>query len=169
MVRAADGSIEVIKGPNESSHSHAPNREESTADKITTGIKRKAEEHPEQRPAQLLRNELQGVSPGVLSQMPEQPAIVRTIRRVRRRNMPANPKSLADIDVIPDLYQKTLVGEQFLLYDSEVHGQQRADDDSDSDDNLGDDDDDDAGQAAAQQPRRVLVFATRRNIEKNDE
>ena len=56
-----EGNIEVIKGLNDSKHSHPPNREETAAEKITARIKRKVEEHLEQHPAQLLRTELQGV------------------------------------------------------------------------------------------------------------
>ena len=54
----------------------------------------KAEDHPEQPSAQLLRAELHRIPGGVLSQLPEQPAIVRTIRRARRKNLPPNPRAL---------------------------------------------------------------------------
>ena len=90
-VNAADGSIEVQRGPTESEHSHAPNVDENEAQILTSRIKRRAEDHPEERPAQMLRSELQNVEPEVLSQMPEQTALVRRIQRTRRKNMSANP------------------------------------------------------------------------------
>jgi len=46
----------VWNGPQESPDSHAPSREENAAAKITAAVKRKAEEHPEQPPAQLLKS-----------------------------------------------------------------------------------------------------------------
>jgi len=159
-IRAADGGIEVVKGPKKSKHSHPPNREESATGKLTSQIKRKAEDHPEQPPTQLLRAELQGIPGGVLSQLPEQPATVRTITRARRKNLPPNPRTLEDTDEIPAVYRLTLVGEQFLLYDSKVDGAGRPDADDDDDD-----DSEEEGEALAQQPRRLFVFGTRKNIE----
>jgi len=54
--------VALVKGPAESKHSHPPNQEGSEAEKLTVRMKRKAEEHPELRLAQLLRSELQGTS-----------------------------------------------------------------------------------------------------------
>jgi len=67
LERLVDGNIEVIKGPSELKHSHPPNREKTAAEKIMAWLKRKAQEHPEQPPAQLLHTEVQGVPSGVLS------------------------------------------------------------------------------------------------------
>ena len=133
LERVVDGNIEVIKGPNESKHSHPPNREETAAEKIIAQIKRKAAEHPEQRPAQLLRTELQGVPSGVLSQLPEQTALSGTVRRTRRKNLPPNPQTLSELEDVPDIYKKTLVGEQFLLYDSRSNGLTQSDSSPDED------------------------------------
>ena len=143
-INASHKQLQVTQGPNESPHAHPPNREECASEKLVSALKRKAEEHPHQRPGQLLRTELQGVSVGVLSKLPEQPALVRTIQRVKRKNMPATPNSLADLLEIPQTYQKALVGEQFLLYDSGSKEEEEEDEEG---------------------PRRVLVFTTRKNIE----
>lgn len=158
IVNVSDGNIEVLKGPTDSSHSHPPDREEVAAEKLIQGIKRKAATQPELRPAQLLRCELQGTSGAVLSQMPEQTALLRTVRRVRSKNSIPNPKSLADLGELPADYQKTLLGEQFLMYDSLTDAHDDRDTDDEEEEGLSNDEEE-------QQPRRVLVFATRRNIE----
>ncbi len=59
--------IKIFKGPEESLHSYPPNVDENIADQLPTSVERKAEEHPEQPPAQLLQTELQGVPDEVLS------------------------------------------------------------------------------------------------------
>ena len=84
---AADGVLDVVKGPKESPHSHPPNQEASAAEVIRTQTKQKAVEHLKWSLAQLLRTELQKISKAVLSQLPKQPAIVRTIRRARQSNL----------------------------------------------------------------------------------
>ena len=153
----ADGEpVEVFK---ESVHSHAPNVDENSAEQLAKSLKRKAEEHPEQPPAQLLCQELQGVEDKVLSQLPSQPALVRAMQRIRRKELPAAPRKLEDVGEIPERYQKTLVGEQFLLHDSGPPDCQRDDADDSPEDT-------DAEDEPTQPVRpRVLVFATRKNIE----
>lgn len=155
----ADGlPVVVFKGPDKSVHLHPPNVEQNVASKLTQSLKRKAEEHPEQPPAQLLRTELQGVPEEVLSELPSQPALIRTLQRVRRKELPADPLKLSDLKDIPDRYTKTLVGEQFLLHDSGPP----ADSDSDSDEE--DSEEEDEGEERPPHDR-VIVFATRKNIE----
>ena len=61
------------------------------------------------------------------------------MRRARRRNLPANPVSLEDFNEVPGRFQRTLRGENFLICDSD-----------DVDEEI---------------EGRVLVFATRRNLE----
>ena len=63
----------------------------------------------------------------------------KSARRERRKNAPLNPKSLADLEDIPEVYQRTFDNDNFLLYDSKAH--------------------------AEIAHGRVLVFATRRNLE----
>lgn len=86
-------------------------------------------------PAQILRLELPEVPAEVLAQLPEREQLKKSIRRVRKKTFPANPKSLEDLDDLPDRYKRTFVGENFLINDTnDVNG-------------------------------RVLVFSTRRNME----
>ncbi len=68
---ATDEEIVVIRGPVESSHTHPPTQEQCKAEEVLTWVKRKAEEHPEKPPAQLLHNELVDVSADVLSHLLE--------------------------------------------------------------------------------------------------
>lgn len=130
-----DGGIVVIRGPQESAHSHPPDQEECESEVHVHAVKRKAKEHPEQPRAQILRTHLSVVRPEVLSHLPERESLKRAMRRQRRRGLPPNPKSIQDVGRIPERYTKTLLGEQFLLFDS------------------GEGED------------RVLGFATRKNVE----
>lgn len=148
-----DEEVIVLRGPKDSPHTHPPNREEAAADVVMEKIKRKAELHPEQPPAQLLRTELAGVPAGVLSQLPDQPALAQTVRRTRRRHLPANPTSLSALRELPDRFKKTLLGENFLLYDS---GADQAIDESEQDEDSHEETD---------KRNRVIVFGTRRNVE----
>ena len=54
----------ACKGPNESPHSHAPNHDAVAAEKALTRMKRKAEEHPEMPPVQIMQAELQQMPSG---------------------------------------------------------------------------------------------------------
>lgn len=148
--------IIVYKGPDESRHAHAPNVDENIARQLARSIQRKAAENPAQPPSQLIRNELQGVEEEVLSQMPSQPALVRSLQRIRRKELPGNPIRLSDLGELPARYQKTLLGEQFVLYDSGPPPQA-----------CDDDDDEEEQEEEEDQPvtPRIIVFATRRNIE----
>lgn len=141
----------LLKGPEQSSHSHPPNQEEVEAEKITSRIKRKAAAHPEVPPAQILRVELAGVSDGVLSQLPEREALKKQVRRERRKDLPPNPRSLSELQELPDLYQKTLQGEKFLIFDSRVAEDEDEDEDVQRDEETAAD--------------RTLVFGTRQNLE----
>lgn len=139
------GKVRVTKQPGD--HSHAPNQEECEAEAVVNKLKRKAEEHPEQNPSQILRVELARLPSGVLSQMPERENIKKAMRRIRRKGLPPNPQSLSELKRLPERYTKTLIGEKFLIYDSRPE--------TDSEDEEEDDEESD----------RVLVFATRRNLE----
>ena len=45
--------------------------------------------------------------------------------------MPPNPRNLADLDEFPNAYQKSLLGETFLLHDSGPLEEEFSDDDED--------------------------------------
>lgn len=138
----AAGKVTVIKGPEKSPHTHPPNREFAEAEKIKVNLKRKATANPEEPPSRLIRNELAGVAAGVVAQLPERENLKKSVRIIRRKNLPKNPISLEDLPEITNQYSKTATGDKFLIYDSKF-------DDEESDDTDG----------------RVIVFATRRNIE----
>ncbi|XP_043461039.1 uncharacterized protein LOC122497804 [Leptopilina heterotoma] len=110
--------LSLFKGPKESPHEHAPNRDAVDAERIVARVKRVAEEHPELLPAQIIRRELQNVPSGILSEMPERPNLRKQISRTRLRHMPSNPIRISDLEEIPEHYRQTLGGNNFLLYDS---------------------------------------------------
>ena len=134
---APGGVLTVYKQLDESKHEPSPNREECDAEVVIAGVKCKASDHSEQRPAQLVRAELSAIPSLVLSQLHEREALRQTVRRQRRANLPPNPNSLEDLNDLPEIYQNTLISENFLLYDFK----------------------------GSQLEGRVLVYATRRNIE----
>lgn len=129
----------VLKGPDRFPHTHPFDREMITAEKIKQNIKKKAEANLNLMPPVMVRDELAGSSHKVLVHLPERENLKKGIRRKRAENTPANPKSLADLDEISELYTKTVSGDNFLLYDSKAN------------DKVPD--------------GRVLVFYTKRNLE----
>ncbi|KAK3909666.1 FLYWCH-type zinc finger-containing protein 1 [Frankliniella fusca] len=139
---------EILKA-DEDKHTHAPDQEIIAAKKIVKRMKQVAVNHPEKQPSVIIRDGLADVDEGVLSQMPQRPALRRTLNRKRQSDLPRNPKSLAEIRDLPDEYCMTSSGEQFLLYDSR---------DSESSDT------DDEDEEEQEPPDRVMVFATRTNL-----
>ena len=133
-------------------HQHPPDRDECAAEEVVETLKRKAATRPEVTPAELLRSEMSGLRSEVLSQLPEQEALTRTVRRVRRKHLPTNPRRVTELGPIPEEYQRTLGNERFLLFDSKPEGADSEDEDAD-------------GENVDHASSRVLVFATRRNIE----
>ena len=53
-VPAPGSAVVVLKGPVQSPHEHAPNRDECTAEVVMGRVKRKAAEHPKQPPAHII-------------------------------------------------------------------------------------------------------------------
>lgn len=84
---------------------------------------------------------MEDLDDGVLAQLPQRGALKKMMRRRRRRDLPANPTSLQDLQELPLRFTTTKGGEKFLLYDS-----------------FEDEDDLDAD-------GRVLVFGTKANLE----
>ena len=132
-----EGEVIFYKRPKIEEHTHVGNEEECLADNLRSSLKRKAEDNPERPPSAILREELPGVPEGVLCQLPERVNLCKAMRRRRQRNLPPNPKSLLDLGELPDMYQRTLLDEKFLIFDS-----------------LGN-----------EQLGRVLVFSTRENLQ----
>lgn len=73
-----------VRQPTLEDHEHVPNQEECQAEIVKYSLKRKAEDQPQQPPAQILRTELAGLSDGVLSQLPERDNLKKSMRKVRR-------------------------------------------------------------------------------------
>ena len=69
-----------------------------------------------------MRQELSKVPSGVLGKLPRRENLTKSIRHVRRKELPTNPKSLADLDEIPERYRNTALGETFLIFDSNDNG-----------------------------------------------
>jgi len=65
-----------------------------------------------------LRTELQQVPAGILAELPEFQNIKKAISRQRVNNMPSNPRSMSNSHALPIQFKQTIIGEQFLLYDS---------------------------------------------------
>ena len=107
----------TVRVRKEKSHSHTPNPEEVKSLRLLANIKRTAAEQPEAPPARIMRC-LQEATPAVLAQLPDRTNIRKQIQRSRLKELPSNPQSIAALREIPDVYRKTLVGENFLLYDS---------------------------------------------------
>ena len=66
----------------------------------------------------------------MLSQLPLQAALVRSVQRIRRKEVPAAPTKRWYLKEVPDRYKKTLLDEKFLLhplqYSSEVEEEAEA-------------------------------------------
>ncbi|KAL7299220.1 hypothetical protein TKK_0007815 [Trichogramma kaykai] len=131
----SDETLVVLQGPAQKPHPHPPDVEECSAEKVKFSIKRKAEEHPEEPPARILRSELSGLSSDVHSHLPDRENLKKSIRRLRRKNWPPNPTSIDALGEIPERFTKTSMDEHFLLYDSQDNA------------------------------ARVIVFSTRKNLE----
>lgn len=116
-------------------HGHPPDREEAKAEEVEFRIKEEAERNPEKSISVILRDQLRDLDPGVLARLPERKNLKKMMRRQRRAEFPPNPTRITDLQDLPLRYKNSLNGETFLIYDNE------------------------------EQNKRVLVFATRRNLE----
>ena len=83
-VRAPNGQIVLVQGPEQSLHMHAPNREEVEAEKLQYRLKRIADEDENTPLDDILRQELHGVRSGILSQLPKRESLKQSMRRVRK-------------------------------------------------------------------------------------
>lgn len=127
--------VVMVKDPD---HDHAPDREVAEAERIKYVIKQDALTNEERPPTAILRDVLRQVPQGVLPHLPDRTNLKKSIRTVRKANLPRNPTNLNELVQLPEEYQTTLTGDRFLLRDSNDIGEIQG---------------------------RVLVFGTRRNIE----
>ena len=83
-------------------------------------MKRRAET-TEETTQQILGASLNNVSEGAAAIMPSVGSLRRNIRHARQdRNMPPNPLTRDAIPILPQQYQETTTGENFLVFDSGV-------------------------------------------------
>lgn len=116
-------------------HLHPPDREQTEAEELQFKMKQKAEDNPEMPLSLILREDLRGVSPGVLARLPERKNLKKAMRRKRRVELPPNPSRITDLGELPPRFRNTLNGENFLILDNQ------------------------------QPNKRVIAFATQRNLE----
>ena len=87
--------------------------------KVKASIKRKAETSSD-TPQQIITGELEWISEAAAVSLPLMNSIRRNIRQQRHRNELPNPPNRAEIPVLPQMYQLTSTGGQFLRYDSGI-------------------------------------------------
>ena len=101
-------------------HSHAPSQTKCELTKVRANIKRKAET-TQDTTQQILTVELQNITPAAAVNLPPLSSMRRNIRLQRQdRNVLPNPLRREDIPVLPQQYQLTAAGGQFLIFDSGV-------------------------------------------------
>jgi hypothetical protein len=101
-------------------HTHPPSNTKVEVAKVKSAMKRRAETTNDTC-QQILGVELQRISQSAAVQLPQILHIKRCIRSQRQvRNILANPQRREDIPILPQQYQLTNNGDQFLLFDSGV-------------------------------------------------
>lgn len=106
-------------------HLHESDEAEIVVEEVVQRIKRKARSDPNTRPLQIIREELVTVNnEEVLMRLPERRHLYRNINRIQNAARPRNPMSLSELE-IPDPYDKTMGGDQFLQFDSGVDDENR--------------------------------------------
>ena len=106
-------------------HTHPPCQTNCEVAKVKAGIKRRAE-GTNDTSQQILSAELSAISESVAVNLPSMEVLRRNVRAARQeRNMPPLPINRAAIPVLPQQYQQTENGQQFLLFDSGVGDAER--------------------------------------------
>lgn len=134
----SSGNGNAVLMTKEGDHDHPPDRELAEAEIFKYQLKQEAEDNPTKGPNQILRDAMRSLPAAVVAHLPDRPALKKSIRHIRRKNTPPNPRTIDELHELPAQYQQTLSGDRFLLWDSAENGGQQG---------------------------RVLVFGTRRNIE----
>lgn len=102
----------------EGQHTHVENGAEVRAKQVVEGIKRRAEQHPNEPPACVIREEIQGIEDQeVLLHLPERTSLLRSVNRSQNVGRPPLPQTLEECTVTPP-YDVSLSGEAFLQLDS---------------------------------------------------
>ena len=106
-------------------HTHPPSQDQIKVAKIKASIKRRSEATHD-TPQQILEAALQNISETAAVNLPQINNLKRTIHSQRKDNdLPPTPLRREDIPVLPERYQVTKAGEQFLIFDSGVGDNER--------------------------------------------
>lgn len=99
-------------------HTHEADHTEIRVQEVVRGIKRRAEQHPNEPPSRVFLEAVAGErNEEVLANLPQRNDMIRTIHRVQSRRRPAHPQSLQELHIQPP-YTTTLNGETFMQFDS---------------------------------------------------
>jgi len=109
---------ELLKDGTENHIGHEADHRAVIAKKVMQGVKRRAEEHPNEPPQQALRDAVGNVDdPEVLAKLPERNSMRRVINLHQNIGRPRNPVTVQDI-VMGAPYTTTKRGTRYLLFDS---------------------------------------------------
>ena len=109
---------ELIREINE--HTHPPSHDQIEVAKTKVSIKRRSQATHD-TPQQILDAALQNISETAAINLPQINNLKRTIPSQRKENyLHPIPLGREDIHVLPERYQVTKAGEQFLIFDSGV-------------------------------------------------
>jgi hypothetical protein len=105
---------------NTSDHNHAPDASRFNVIKTINTVKEKARE-TDDRPSQIVQNTISSTisSQEAYTSLPSNEALRKSIKRIRRADLPSEPESIEDI-TIPEDMKVTLDGSNFLVKDSTV-------------------------------------------------
>lgn len=106
-------------------HEHEATRGEIIARQTVARIKRRAEEHPNEPPTSIIREEVRNIhNEEVQVLLPERQTLLRMVNRNQNKNRPLIPRTLAECVILPP-FNETLQGQSFLQYDSGVGDENR--------------------------------------------
>ena len=100
-----------------SEHNHHPNYGEAKAKLLISAVKRRAGEEPNLNPMHVTQDVLTQADSETLAALPKETSLKRAIQRVRREHQPALPRSITDLEEIPDSYSH-INGENWVLFDN---------------------------------------------------
>lgn len=134
----------IIFNSDKRDHLHEPNFGKVEAKKFVSNLKNTAVENPSMLPSQILKDvNMSNVPEEVAAHLPSTHNIKQTLLRAKAKELPANPRTIEDLELIPRIFSVTKdTGDFFLPYDS-------SNDEDDSDENC-----------------RILIFATENNLRK---
>ena len=130
--------LTIFKRPSLSNHEHAPNQHDCQAEIAKYSMMEAAQAG--RPPSAILREKMPTLSKGVLSHLPDRENLKKPMRRAKKGDEEhPHPNSLLDLVVLPDCYTRTFSEGKFLIHDS--------------------------GRDENNPNKRILVFATRSNLE----